>query len=121
MRRKASLTATRLLAERADRGPELLPVSWLGGVLCMGLTDIQKDPAPLPEGEVTRKKTTHINVLELTAAYRSLKAFQQQLRNKVVKIEVDNTVALSYLRTRFAELGHEQEKNPYCPFLMLFC
>ncbi len=40
----------------------------------------------------------HINVLELLAAERALRCFADDLRNKVVRMEVDNTVALAYLR-----------------------
>jgi len=45
----------------------------------------------------------HINVLELLAIFHALKAFQEQLQTKHVKIFSDNTTAVSYINTPLSE------------------
>lgn len=59
---------------------------------------LMKNGEVLAATHATWKQEQHINVLELISAWKALKCFRNHIKNKVVMLETDNTVALSYLR-----------------------
>lgn len=63
-----------------------------------GAVLIQSDGVVTKSTRGTWSRQLHINLLELLAAQRALKAFKQELRGKTVLVEVDNTVAMAYLK-----------------------